>query len=119
LRDKSANAVDHTNPGDRVSVTACPHGGQLETTVSDTCPGIRPDQLELVVERFHRGERGGSRDRAGSGLGLAIDRAIVEAHGGRINAEPGRDRGASIHVELPGYRPEEDRQPVRASAGSR
>jgi two-component system, OmpR family, sensor kinase len=103
LRNLVRNAVAHTNPGDRVTVTADAHDGRLELTVSDSGPGIPPDQLEQIFERFHRLDKGRSRDSGGSGLGLAIARAIVEAHGGTIRAESGEGRGATFRIELPGY----------------
>ena len=84
-------------------VAARPLDGRLEITVSDTGPGIPPDQLELVFERFHRLDGGRSRDTGGSGLGLAIARAIVEAHGGSIRAESRPGEGATFRLELPGY----------------
>jgi signal transduction histidine kinase len=88
-----------------VTVAARSRDGWLELAVTDTGPGIAPDQLEHVFERFYRADEGRSRDSGGSGLGLAIARAIVEAHGGRIWAESPPGKGASFHLELPGYRP--------------
>jgi two-component system, OmpR family, sensor kinase len=105
LRNLVRNAVAHTGPGDRVAVTARSSDGHLEISVSDSGPGIPPDQLELIFERFHRIDRGRQRDRGGSGLGLAIARAIVEAHGGSIRAESAPGEGATFHIELPGYSP--------------
>ena len=105
LRNLVRNAVAHTNPGDQVSVAAQAHDGRLEISVSDSGPGIPPDQLEHIFERFHRLDQGRSRDRGGSGLGLAIARAIVEAHGGRIHAGSTPGHGATFRVELPGFRP--------------
>jgi signal transduction histidine kinase len=105
LRNLVRNAVSHTTPGDRVTVAARSRDGWLELAVTDTGPGIAPDQLEHVFERFYRADEGRSRDSGGSGLGLAIARAIVEAHGGRIWAESPPGKGASFHLELPGYRP--------------
>jgi two-component system OmpR family sensor kinase len=105
LRNLVRNAVAHTNPGDRVLVAARGRDGRLEITVSDAGPGIPPDQLEQIFERFHRLDGGRSRDTGGSGLGLAIARAIVEAHGGNIHAESGPGQGATFRLELPGYRP--------------
>ena len=58
-----------------------------------------------MFERFHRVDEGRARERGGTGLGLAIARAIVEAHGGRIRAESAPGEGATITLELPGYRP--------------
>ena len=104
LRNLVRNAVSHTNPGDRITVTARAQDGRLEISVSDTGPGIPPDQLEQIFERFHRLDGSRSRDRGGSGLGLAIARAITEAHGGSIHAESGPGRGATFRIELPGYR---------------
>jgi two-component system OmpR family sensor kinase len=105
LRNLVRNAVAHTGPGDRVSVTSRACDGRLEISVIDSGPGIPPDQLEQVFERFHRLDQSRSRDRGGSGLGLAIARAIVEAHGGRIHAESPPGQGAAFVVELPGYQP--------------
>ncbi len=104
LRNLVRNAVSHTNPGDRVTVTARSRDGRLEISVSDTGPGIPPDQLEQIFERFRRLDHSRSRDRGGSGLGLAIARAITEAHGGSIHAESGPGQGATFRIELPGYR---------------
>ena len=104
LRNLVRNAVAHTSPGDRVIVTAHAQGDRLEIAVSDSGPGIPPDQLEHIFERFYRVDRSRSRDRGGSGLGLAIARAIVEAHGGQIRAESAPGQGATFRVELPGFR---------------
>lgn len=105
LRNLVRNAVTHTDPGDQVVVAARPRDGRLEITISDTGPGIPPDQLEQIFERFHRIDGARSRDSGGSGLGLAIARAITEAHDGSIRAESGPGQGATFRIELPGYRP--------------
>jgi signal transduction histidine kinase len=104
MRNLIRNAVTHTEPGDAVDVSSWAHGGELEITVSDTGPGIPPDRLEHVFERFYRLDGGRSRATGGGGLGLAIARAIVEAHGGTIRAESEPGRGATFRIELPGYR---------------
>ncbi|MGO9899927.1 MAG: sensor histidine kinase [Solirubrobacteraceae bacterium] len=72
-------------------------------SVSDDGPGIPPDQLEQIFERFRRLDQSRSRGHGGSGLGLAIARAITEAHGGSITAESGPGLGATFRVSLPGY----------------
>ena len=107
LRNLVRNAVAHTKRGDRVSVLARAHDNRLEITVSDTGPGIPPDELEPIFERFHRVDGSRSRDRGGSGLGLAIARAVVEAHGGSIRAESNPPNGAVFRIDLPRYRPSE------------
>ena len=105
LRNLVRNAVAQTTRGDRISVLARAHENRLEISVSDTGPGIPPDELEQIFERFHRVDGSRSRDRGGSGLGLAIARAIIEAHGGRIDAESDPGHGAVFRIDLPGYRP--------------
>lgn len=112
LRNLVRNAVAHTTSRDQVVVAARPHDGRLEITVSDTGPGIPPDQLEHVFERFLRLDGGRSRDTGGSGLGLAIARAIVEAHGGDIRAESRPGHGATFRIDLPGYQ-----EPERGGPG--
>ena len=105
MRNLVRNAVAHTSPGDRIVVAARGRDGRLEISVSDSGPGIPPDQLEQIFERFRRLDESRSRDQGGSGLGLAIARAITQAHGGRIRAESPPGQGATFLVELPGYRP--------------
>ena len=97
------NAVAHTEPEDRIDVVARVHGRAADDLGRGHGPGIPPEHLEQVFERFYRAEESRSRDSGGSGLGLAIARAIVEAHGGRIWAESPPASGATISLELPGY----------------
>ena len=105
IRNLIRNAVNHTAEGDTVSLTASARDGRIEFAVSDTGPGIPPDQLEEIFERFHRSATSRRSDRGGSGLGLPIARALVEAHGGRIWAESRPGEGATIRFELPNYLP--------------
>jgi signal transduction histidine kinase len=81
------NAVKHTPPNGHVTVSAQPAGAWLEVQVADSGPGIPPDELERIFERFYQTDKsrqgGGGR---GVGLGLAIAREIVRSHGGEISA---------------------------------
>lgn len=114
IRNLVRNAVAHTHAGDTVELVASARGDRLQIAVIDSGPGIPPDQLEHVFERFHRVERSRSRDRGGTGLGLPIARAIIEAHGGWIRAESSPGHGATLRFELPGYTP----PPRWAAAGA-
>jgi signal transduction histidine kinase len=105
LRNLVRNAVAHTRPGGRVAVVGRAGNGWLSIAVSDDGPGIPPEQLERVFERFHRVDEARAPERGGTGLGLAIARAIVEAHGGRIWADSKPGAGTTISLQLPGYRP--------------
>jgi PAS domain S-box-containing protein len=69
--------------------------GQVQVTVADTGPGIRPEHLALLFDSFF------TTKQNGMGLGLSIARSIVEAHGGRIWAENGAVGGASFHFSIP------------------
>lgn len=103
LNNLLANALRHTPNGGRVVVQADLHAGAVRTAVMDTGPGIPPEDLPHVFDRFWRREaRGPRRDgEGGSGLGLAIARQFVEAMGGRIGvtSEPGA--GACFWFTLP------------------
>jgi two-component system, OmpR family, sensor kinase len=103
FRNLVRNAVRHTGPGDSVTISARPEDGRIEFCVADAGPGIPPDRLERIFDRFYRTDEARDRDHGGSGLGLPIARAIVEAHGGRIWATSPPGGGAQIHFELPGY----------------
>jgi two-component system sensor histidine kinase BaeS len=105
LRNLVRNAVAHTEPGGRVSVSARARDGWLTIAVADDGPGIPAEHLERVFERFHRIDAGRARRQGGTGLGLPIARAIVEAHGGHIRADSPPRAGATITLALPGYHP--------------
>jgi signal transduction histidine kinase len=92
------NALRYAPAGSVVEVEATAGDGMARVTVSDHGPGIAPSERTRVFERFHRGD--GARG-PGAGLGLAIARAIVEAHGGGINAVETPGGGATFVVELP------------------
>jgi signal transduction histidine kinase len=96
------NAVKFTAEGGRVEVRATRRdgeggGGVVEFTVSDTGPGIAPEDLPHVFERFWRAKKVA---RTGTGLGLAITKAIVEAHGGQVRAESEPGRGSRFSFTL-------------------
>ncbi len=99
------NAIKFTPPEGQVWVRARPSDGDVLIEVADTGPGIPPEDLPRVFERFFRGDR--ARVGGGTGLGLAIAKHVVEAHGGKIWVEsegrPGR--GATFRFTLlPGER---------------
>lgn len=106
LRNLIGNAIQHTSAPDglvRLEVSARPRGRALFAVLDDG-PGIEPDQLQLVFERFHRTDSGRARAVGGAGLGLAIVRAIAEAHGGQARAMSAGGTGARLELELPGLR---------------
>jgi signal transduction histidine kinase len=97
------NALRHTPPGGRVEVGAIVSGSMVQIHVTDTGEGIPPDQLTTVFERFHRVDASRvSSDGGGSGLGLTIARAIVNDHGGSLEASSkGVGRGTTFVVMIP------------------
>lgn len=102
-----SNALRHTPAGGRVALGwgAAPDGRTVWLRVTDTGEGLPPDDLELVFERFYRGDRGRARAEGGTGLGLAIARKLVEAHGGTIGAAARPGGGAAFTVTLPAAAP--------------
>ncbi|MFE6612349.1 sensor histidine kinase [Amycolatopsis sp. NPDC057786] len=101
LANLLSNARTHTPPGTRVitALTRSPSGDSV-LTVTDDGPGIAPELLPSVFERFARGDSSRSRTAGGTGLGMAIASAIVVAHHGTIevHSRPGRTEFA---VRLP------------------
>jgi two-component system sensor histidine kinase KdpD len=93
------NAGKYTPPGSNVDVGASFDEKQVTVSVTDNGPGLRSGEEERIFDKFHRGEREGSK--GGVGLGLAICKAIVEAHGGRIGAASGSAGGARFSFTLP------------------
>ncbi|MFN8595714.1 MAG: sensor histidine kinase KdpD [Anaerolineae bacterium] len=92
------NAVTYTPPGTHVHVTAKLDGANLMIIVADQGPGLPPESVERVFDKFYRGPRA----RAGGvGLGLSITRGLIEAHGGTITAENRVSGGAQFTLRLP------------------
>lgn len=92
-----ANALAYGDGG--VWVEAERRRGEVIVRVRDDGPGIAPEELPHIFERFYRARRGVQRRAGGTGLGLAICKAFVEAHGGAIWAE-GAGRGTTISLSL-------------------
>lgn len=101
------NARKYAGPGAPIRITARPERGQAILAVEDDGPGLPPGAADRVFDMFWRAEQGDG-GHAGTGLGLAICKGIVEAHGGRIRAEPVRvdGRGTRIVITLPLWNPE-------------
>jgi two-component system sensor histidine kinase BaeS len=102
------NAIKYT-PRGRVEIRAerlesAPNSTQppaIRITIADTGPGIAPEHLPHVFERFYRADESRARRLGGSGLGLAIARSIATAHGGAIELRSEVGVGTTVVVTLP------------------
>jgi signal transduction histidine kinase len=92
------NAVKFTKPGGSVTLGAVAAQGELVFRVADTGPGIPPELLPRVFERFWQAERS---DRRGAGLGLSVVKGIVEAHEGRVWVESRTGVGTTFFFSVP------------------
>ncbi|HEY6724538.1 MAG TPA: HAMP domain-containing sensor histidine kinase, partial [Polyangiaceae bacterium] len=97
-----ANAIKFTPAGGRVEVRLARAGMLARIQVLDTGPGIHPEVLPHVFERFRTADGSSTRAHGGLGLGLALVKELVELHGGHVWAESaGEMRGATFTVDLP------------------
>jgi signal transduction histidine kinase len=96
-----SNAIQHTPDGSPVAVTVSSVPGNGQLTVSDSGPGMTPEQASRVFERFYRTDGARTRARGGAGLGLAIAASLTAAHGGQITVDTEPGHGAAFHVRLP------------------
>jgi two-component system, OmpR family, sensor kinase len=94
------NAAEHTSPGTVIALGSAATPSEVRFWVRDAGPGIPYSDQERIFERFARG-RAGRRATGGAGLGLAIVRAIVEAHGGRVELQSVPGSGATFTLILP------------------
>ncbi|MEU8330922.1 HAMP domain-containing sensor histidine kinase [Micromonospora sp. NPDC048839] len=95
------NAVRHTPPGGRVTISADATDTEVVITVTDTGSGISAEDLPRVFDRFWRADKSRSRQTGGSGLGLAIVRKLVEAHRGTIGVTSTPNQGSTFTLHLP------------------
>lgn len=100
-----SNAERYTPEGGQITLSITRSENEICVSISDTGPGIAPEDLPYVFERFWRSDRSRSRATGGSGLGLAIAKYFVEAHGGRIWAESTLGKGATFTFSLPVVKP--------------
>ena len=101
LTNLVGNALKFTPRGGAVSVRVTEDPDTATITVADTGPGIPPDELPHIFERFYRGTNTGEARASGSGLGLAIVRSIVEMHGGDIDVASVLGDGTEFSIRLP------------------
>jgi two-component system OmpR family sensor kinase len=105
LRQVVDNLLDnvrvHTPAGTPVHVRVEGSGQEVVLSVADEGPGLSPEAVGRVFERFYRGDPARSRVTGGAGLGLSIVFAIAEAHGGRVGASSADGSGAAFEVRLP------------------
>jgi two-component system, OmpR family, phosphate regulon sensor histidine kinase PhoR len=95
------NAIKYCPQGARIAVRAVAAGERVKLVVVDDGPGIAPEHLSRVFERFYRVDAGRSRELGGTGLGLSIVKHMVEAMRGRVAVESEIGRGATFTVSLP------------------
>jgi two-component system phosphate regulon sensor histidine kinase PhoR len=96
------NAIKYGRVGGKVTIDACPLAdGYVEISVTDDGPGIPPQAIERVFERFYRVDKARSREQGGTGLGLSIVKHIVQNHGGRAWANSQLGQGTTFFFTLP------------------
>lgn len=101
LNNLLGNALRYTPEGGKISMTLAAAGGKAQIDVHDTGPGIPPESLPKIFDRFYRADPTHSRKEGGSGLGLAIARQLALAHGGELSAANLPQGGACFTLVLP------------------
>ena len=96
------NAVKYNVPQGRITMGLLHAGDGIEFVITNTGPGIPPEILPRVFDRFFRGDPAHSNDVEGCGLGLSIAQWIVSAHDGQIKivSEPNRETTVTVHLPL-------------------
>jgi two-component system sensor histidine kinase BaeS len=101
FRNLLENSARYTDPGGRVRVAVRCDQDRVAIDFDDSAPGVPPDALPRLFERFFRVDASRTRANGGAGLGLALCRSIADAHGGDIRAEHSPLGGLRVRVTLP------------------
>jgi signal transduction histidine kinase len=104
LQNLAANAIRHIPEGGRLTLLASRDTDHVRIVVQDNGPGIPPEHLPHVFDRFYKADasRAGTTIPSGSGLGLSIVQTIVQRHGGEVSASNAPEGGARFEIRLPG-----------------
>jgi two-component system phosphate regulon sensor histidine kinase PhoR len=99
------NAVRYTPGGAKVEIQASMlDDGSLAVSFQDNGPGIAPEHIPRLTERFYRVDRSRSRETGGTGLGLAIVKHVMQRHGGELKIESQLGKGACFTLVFPAHR---------------
>jgi two-component system sensor histidine kinase KdpD len=97
------NAAKHAGTTVRIRLSARPAtNGRVLVTIEDDGPGVPPEALSRLFEKFYRVPRRGEGSRRGTGIGLAVVRGLVDAMDGRVTAHASHLGGLAVDIELPG-----------------
>lgn len=99
------NGIRYTRREGTVTTTLSPSNSEIRVTVEDDGPGIKPEDLPYVFDRFYRAKRDEGKDPERAGLGLAITRRIVELHGSTISVSSTESTGTKFTFTLPMWKP--------------
>jgi signal transduction histidine kinase len=94
------NAFRHTPKNGTVILSAKQVDNKIEFAIQDSGPGLSPEDITRIFERFYRADPSRQREDGGSGLGLAIAKSIVQAHNGQLSAESEAGKGLKIKISL-------------------
>ena len=101
LLNLTDNAIKYTQPEGRITIGLNRNNGSAELTIANTGPGIAPEKLPRIFERFYRGDPAHNNSIEGCGLGLSIAQWIVKAHGGDIRIGSDIGKLTTVTVRFP------------------
>ena len=100
-----SNALRYTPAGGTITVVwERAHDGAVRFSVRDTGPGIAPEHIPRLTERFYRVDRSRSRETGGTGLGLAIVKHVLQRHGASLDITSELGKGSTFSVTFPANR---------------
>jgi signal transduction histidine kinase len=101
LSNIMSNACAYATEGTPIHVRARRNGSFLTVAIEDHGPGIAPQDIARLGERFYRGDAARSRRTGGTGLGIAIARGIMRAHGGSLEVSSVVGKGTTVTLTMP------------------